>query len=77
MQNEPDSNGNNKSNDLDINNEDEDTPIDNTENDGSEDPGSELDSISEYNKKRDLEKEHPKPQADETLNPDLTTDNDI
>jgi hypothetical protein len=53
------------------------TPIDNTDNDGSEDPGSELDSIKEYNKKHDSQEKHPKPQADETLNPDLTTDNDI
>lgn len=77
MQSESNSNGNNKSKDLDSNKGDGDTPIDNTENDGSEDPGSELDSIREYNKKRDLEKEHPKPQADEALNPGLTTDNDI
>ena len=66
-------------------------------NDGNEDPGSELDTEFSNNpksgtppkgeeldaftnnasKKQKLKKPHPKPQADEVMNPDLSSDNDI
>ena len=48
-----------------------------TNNDGNEDPGAELDTIINYSKKNKLEKTHPKPQADEALNPGLNSQNDI
>lgn len=57
------------------NNTDINTLDDLTNNDGSEDPGSELDTIP--SKKKDLEKEHTQPQAEETLNPGLNSANDI
>lgn len=62
MQNKSDQKEHAKTNDLAINKENEDeNPIDNTDYDGSEDPGSELDSIREYHKKLDSDKKHSKP----------------
>lgn len=56
-------------------NTDRNTLYDLTNNDGSEDPGAELDTITSINK--DSEKEHTQPQAEETLNPGLNSANDI
>ena len=40
--------------------------------------GEELDSFtSKASKKKKVEKAHPKPQAEETLNPELSSENDI
>lgn len=51
------------------------TPNDLTNNDGSEDPGAELDKI--ISKRKQLENEHTLPQAEETMNPELSSENDI
>ena len=48
-----------------------------TNNDGNEGPGAELDTIINYTNKKKFDKAHPKPQADEVLNPGLSTDNNL
>lgn len=48
---------------------------DSMNNDGSEDFGAELNKIT--SKKKKLEKEHTLPQAEETMNPELSSENDI